>query len=148
MLLNKPISINSGSFVFCRYSIALLLCLACIFKIKVLVLIVFIIFVSSAILKIKNAPLIFISTFFFEKILKIKNQIIDENDMFFIHTMASLFSAFCLSFLYVFDEKIGWYITIVFSIMKIISAIGFCPAKKIRSFLFEGKSNTCYIKKR
>jgi hypothetical protein len=127
----RPTIISRNAFFFCRYFVAVLLIIALIFKLELLVWIVFAILALSAISGVKRAPLIFIYTIF-EKIFKIKPkfEVVDINAMRFAHTLGSILAGSCLV-LFLVGSSFAWGLVFVFTILKVISATGFCPASKL-----------------
>lgn len=135
----KPVAIPSAAFAFCRYSMALLVWLSFILRIKGLLFIIFIIFLASAILKIRRAPMIVLYSVTFNKIIKSREEILDETAMRFAHIMGSSLSFICLLLLYGVSEKAGWYAVLIFGLLKSISAFGFCPASKLYECAMDDK---------
>ncbi|MFH1191979.1 MAG: DUF4395 family protein [bacterium] len=127
----KPVAVPKAAFVFCRYSMAILIWLSLILHLKFILVLVFLIFLLSAIFKIKKAPMILLYGYTFNKIKKSKDEILNEHAMRFAHSMGSIFSLICLFFLYFANEKIGWTAVFIFALLKTISALGFCPASKL-----------------
>ncbi|MFA6145761.1 MAG: DUF4395 family protein [Patescibacteria group bacterium] len=143
----KPVAIPKAAFVFCRYSIAILIWLSLIFHLKGILIFVFIIFVLSAIFKIKRAPLILLYSNTINKIVKSKDEILNEYAMRFAHIMGSVFSLICLFLLYFVNERAGWIAVFILAILKSISAFGFCPASKLYECATNDSSCCAFIKK-
>jgi len=127
----KPVSIPNAAFIFCRYSIAVLIWLSFLLKIKWILIIVFLIFLFSAILKIKKAPMILLYSCTINKIKKSRDVVLNEKAMCFAHSIGCVFSFVAITILYFVNEKIGWGFVFLLAILKTISALGFCPASKL-----------------
>jgi hypothetical protein len=76
----KPVAVPKAAFAFCRYSVAILVWLSWIFRIKILLVLVFIILLWSAILKVGRAPMILIYKYTINRVVKSADEILDEND--------------------------------------------------------------------
>lgn len=127
----KPVSVSKSAFAFCRLSLAILIWISLVFHSKLVLIVIFAIFVLSAIFKIKKAPMILFYEKTINKIIKSKDEILNEHAMRFAHIMGSIFSFICLFLLYFISEKVGWIAVFFFAILKSISAFGFCPASKL-----------------
>lgn len=127
----SPVSIPKASFAFCRYNLAILIWLSFILKIKLILIVVFAIFLLSAIFKIKKAPMILLYSYTINKIIKSKDEILNEYAMRFAHIMGTIFSFICIFLLYFINERAGWVAVFLFALLKSISALGFCPASKL-----------------
>ncbi len=142
----KPISVPKTAFAFCRYSVAVLVWISFILKIKWILIVVLLILAISALLKIQKAPLVLLYQYTVNKIIKSKEEILNEHAMKFAHTMGTILCLLCLIFLYFVNENIGWGLTFLFAILKTISAVGMCPASKLYDCM--GNKNCCaFIKK-
>lgn len=139
----KPVEISVGSFGFCKYSVAFLLWIALILQSKVLVLVFFIIMVTSALLKVRNAPLVFLYSHTADKIIQSKQAILDENAVWFAHTVGAVVSGTALVFLYCLHPLTGWIVTGVLAILKTSGALGFCGAMKLYGCLNNPNGTCC-----
>lgn len=139
-MAEKIVSVSSGGFAFCRYSIAILIWAGFIFKIKELVLLSFFILLLSAVLTVKRAPMIVIYDFTLGRLFKSKSkqEVLNVKAMRFAHSLGTLLSLLCLIFLYYINERVGWIIVFIFAIIKTISAFGFCPASKLYNCMSSG----------
>jgi len=140
----KPVSIPNAAFIFCRYSIALLVWLSFFLQSKVILAFVCLIFLLSAILKIKRAPMIWLYSVTFNKIKKSAEVMVDENAMCFAHTLGFLLSGICLLLVFLVYSNGVWYAVLGLALLKTVSAIGFCPASKLYDCLLNGN---CCVKK-
>jgi protein-S-isoprenylcysteine O-methyltransferase Ste14 len=144
---SKPVTVPNAAFVFCRYSIALMLLAAVLFKIKWLLIVVFVVFVLSVILKVKRAPMILLYRYTIGLLWKSKGVTLDEYAMRFAHGLGVVFSAICLLFLYFVNENVGWGLTVAFLVIKLISAFGFCPASKFYKCVGSGGGCCAFTKR-
>ena len=130
-MVQRLVSVSIGGFIFCRYSIAILIWLAYIFAVKELMVATFIILFLSALLTVKRAPMILLYTYTIDKIFKSKNEFLDLRAMRFAHSLGAILSLIALGLLYGGFEQVGWTFTLVFALLKTVSALGFCPASKL-----------------
>lgn len=126
-----PVAISRNAFIFCRYVVTIILLVAFVLRIELLVLVVFLLLIMSAFAGVKRAPLILLYTYF-EKILKheARIEIVDVNAMRFAHILGSMFAGLCV-LLFLVNSMYVWSVVFLFLVIKIISAIGFCPASKL-----------------
>ncbi|GHT41393.1 hypothetical protein FACS189437_08250 [Bacteroidia bacterium] len=143
----KPVSIPNAAFIFCRYSISILVWLSFFLHSKILLALVCLIFLLSAILKVKHAPLVWLYTVTINKIWKSADVMVEQNALFFAHTLGFILSAICLLLVCLIDKSGIWYAVLVLAVLKTISAVGFCPAAKLYDCM---NSDTCcaFMKKR
>ena len=106
----KIVSISKGAFAFCRWSIAILVLVALFFKIKWLVIVIFFIFLLSAIFKIQRAPLILIYSYTIDKIFPSKKEVLNEKAMRFAHSLGTVLSGICVLLIYSPYEFLGWIV--------------------------------------
>lgn len=142
----KPVRISNGAFLFCRYTIAFLLWAAFLAQLKWIVILVFLIFLFSALFTIKHAPLIVLYSYTINKVIPSKETMLDMNAMRFIHSLGAVFSLICLVFLYFLPGSAGWGCLFVFAVLKTISAAGYCPASKLYSCATSGGSCCSFLK--
>jgi len=134
----RPVSVSKGAFVFCKWTVAIIIWVALIFRLKWMIVLSFAILALSAILKIERAPLIFLYTQTVDRIFKSSKEILDECGMQFAHTMGSILTLICLLFLYFINEKIGWILVFIVAIAKTAGAMGFCTALKLYGCMASG----------
>ncbi|WP_010681332.1 DUF4395 family protein [Acetivibrio cellulolyticus] len=144
----KPVEIPNGSFNFCKYTISLMLWCSLVLQSKVIVLTCFVILVFSALIKVKNAPLVFLYTNTFDRFFKSKSIILDENAVWFAHTVGAVFSGAALVFLYFINPIIGWVITGILAVLKTSGALGFCGAMKLYGCLNNPNGQCCRVGKK
>jgi len=145
MIKYTPVEVSKAAFAFCRYIVAILLLFAFLFKIKILVVLVFVIMLFSFIFKVQKAPLILTYNLLFGKLFKSDDVLINETSIRFAHGVGTLFSLIGVVWLYGFYEIGGWYYILGFTLLKVLSALGFCPAGKLYECTLNG--NCCVRKK-
>ena len=96
----KPVSVSKGAYAFCRYTIAVMLWFAVLFRSKEMVLAVFLILLLSVILKVRRAPLIVLYIYTIDKLRPSGNVILDEKGIRFAHNVGAVVSLLCLILLY------------------------------------------------
>jgi hypothetical protein len=138
--LNDTVSVSNGAFIFCRYSMTLLLWAAFILKIKLLVAGLFVLLLMSALLSIRYAPLMWLYSISVDRLLPSKAIMLSKSGMRVAHSMGTVFAAICLLFLYRINETAGWSLTLVYCIIKSISAVWACPVYKLYTCM---KSGNC-----
>ena len=141
----KPVLISKASFAFCRYSVALMIWLSFFLKSWVLLAIVLLIFILNSVLKVKKAPMIRLYDITIDRIQKAPEVLVNENSLFFAHTMAAAISFICLVMVLTVDNGKVWFAVLAFALLKTVSAIGFCPASCLYDFMTDGEC--CKIKK-
>jgi hypothetical protein len=138
MKFHQPVTISNKSFIFCRWSLCVLVWAGFVFKIKIMIYLSFFILLFSAILTIRYAPLIQLFSLF-EHLFSIKKQsiMLDKKGMRFAHSLGALMSGLC-SLLLFFDFRFAWSCVFIFAIIKSISAFGICPGEKLYNCINDG----------
>jgi hypothetical protein len=126
----RNITIQDNAFVFCRYSVTVLLWLALLLKSVWLLAAVFTILLLSALLGAKNAPMVWLYTNTVGRFVESKDVILDVRGMRFAHSAGAVLAAIALS-LALRQSPATWYFVAVFAAIKTTSALGFCPAYKL-----------------
>jgi len=126
----KPVTIPSHAFIFCRYSISVLVWLAYLLHSTGWLIAAAVLLGLSAILKVRRAPLIWLYSRTFMRLRWSPEEVVDETAMRFAHTLGTVFALACLAAVWL-NPKIGWPLTLLFALMKTVSALGFCPASKL-----------------
>lgn len=144
----KPVEVPNGSFNFCKYTISLLLWCSLILQNKVLVSVCFAVLVLSALLRVKNAPLVFLYTHTLDRVFKSKPIILDENAVWFAHTVGAVISGAALVLLYFIHPFTGWVITGILAVLKTSGALGFCGAMKLYGCLNNPNGKCCRVGKK
>lgn len=127
----KPVKVQNGSFIFCKATIAILFWLSFIFKSTPLLVLSFVILLSSSVLKVQKAPLVWGYTHTFDKIFKSRSIILDENAIKFAHTAGSVLSLMCLLAVTFIPGQGIWYLVLAVAILKTSGAFGYCSALKL-----------------
>jgi hypothetical protein len=141
----RPVSVPKGAFIFCRFSIAILVWLAFILKNPWILALVGVIMFFSAALKIRRAPMIVLYSYTIDKIWQSPKEILNESAMRFAHILATGLSVICLIAILFINYQVGWFLVFCFAILKTISAVGFCPASKL--YECAGSNNCCAFAK-
>ncbi|ALM09527.1 MAG TPA: hypothetical protein DEB30_05315 [Candidatus Peribacter riflensis] len=132
MKTHHPVSVQRAAFLFCRVSITVILWAAFFLHSIVVLWLAFILLGLSAVLGVDRAPMIVLYTQTVGRFLPSFTETLDRSAMRFAHTLGTLWSGACLFCLYVFPlSPIGWRLLLLLSIMKTISASGYCPASKL-----------------
>jgi hypothetical protein len=139
-------TVPKAAFFFCRYSMAVLAWLAWACELKPLLIFIFVILVLSALLTIRRAPLVLLYTHTLHRLFPSPLEELSVSSMRFAHTLGSIFAGVCLLLIYT-DAWVGWRFTLLFCIMKTISALGLCPAYKLHRCMTSG-SCCAFLKQR
>jgi len=126
----RPVPVPRFAFVFCRYSVTILVWLAFIWRDWRVLGLAGLIMFFSAVLKIRHAPMILLYKYTFGIFLKSPVEIVNENAMRFAHVLATIISAGSLLLVFV-APAVGWTLVLGFAVFKSFSAAGFCPASKL-----------------
>jgi hypothetical protein len=145
--LNDTATVSSAAFFFCRYSIAALAWASWLLKAKPLVALVFALLALSAVLTVRRAPLVLLYTHTLNRIFPSPQELLSIKGMRFAHTLGAALALVCLLFLYGIDEPIGWRLTLLFCVVKTVSAFGLCPAYKLHGCMTSG-SCCAFLKRR
>lgn len=127
----KPVTITTGSFAFCRYTVAVLAWLSLILQSKLLLVILFVIMLLSYLLKVGRAPLIVLYRQTVDRIRPSAPVVVDEKGIRFAHAVGAGFSLLCLVVLQWGSPLAGWILTGCLAILKTSAAFGFCSALKL-----------------
>ncbi|MEI7579719.1 MAG: DUF4395 family protein [bacterium] len=129
---HKPVEISSGSFAFCRYFSALLLWLALLLKNQYILYFLIFAFIWAVIFRVKYSPFVLFYRYTIDLIFKSHKILVDEYDILFMHQLTLgiiIFGTFNIIFV---NAIFGWIIISLFALLKTISALGYCPAAKLR----------------
>ncbi len=140
MVQVRPVSISNGAFIFCRYTLAILLWTAFFLQFKFVVVVAFVIFFLSAFFKVGKAPLILLYTYTLNNFIKSEPVLLDENAMRLVHSLGAIFTLISITLLYFINEQAGWIFLFFLAVLKTISALGYCPATKLYSCMLSGGS--------
>ena len=141
----KPVVVPAHAFVFCRYTIAVLIWIAWLGHSVWLLGAAGLLLGWSAVAKVGHAPLILLYSTTVARFYRSPEEVLDETAMRFAHTLGTGLALACLGTLWL-SPRIGWRLTLLFALLKTVSALGFCPASK----LFTCATNTtcCPLTKR
>lgn len=138
MTIFKPATITKGSFAFCRATVAILVWITILLKIKWLLVVVLILMLWSAIAKVEKAPLILLYKNTVESRKATELVVVDERGIYISHLVGAIFSAVCLILLYLPKENFGWAMTIIFALLQTSAAFGYCSALKLYTCMTSG----------
>ena len=133
----ENVTIQNNAFVFCRYSIAVLVWLALLFHSVWLLAAVFVILALSALLKVRRAPMVWLYTNTLGRVVPSRDVILDVSAMRFAHTLGAVL-ALVSTALVVWASPAAWYFVAAFAVLKSVSALGFCPASKLYGCVIKG----------
>jgi hypothetical protein len=131
------VTIQNNAFVFCRYSVAVLVWLALTLHSIVLLGVVFLVLALSALLKVERAPMVWLYTNTVGRVVTSKDVILDVKAMRVAHTAGAVMAAVALTLAAVHSPATWWFVA-VFAALKTASALGFCPAYKIYGCAVKG----------
>jgi hypothetical protein len=126
----ENVTVQRNAFIFCRYSVAVLIWCSLVFQSIYLMGLVFLILLASALLKVHRAPMIWLYTNTAGRFIDSPSVVLDVRATRFAHSMGALLALVSLSLIYR-DSPLAWYFVAGFAILKTLSALGFCPAYKL-----------------
>jgi hypothetical protein len=136
------------AFAFCRYTVMLIVWLGLLFKIKALIVAAFAVLALSAALGIRRAPLVALWTYTIHRRWPSVEQELSVSGMRFAHILGAALGLACLVFLYGFNERVGWGLTLLFAVMKTVSALGLCPAYKLHGCVLSGGTCCSFLRRK
>lgn len=145
MIHYKPVSITKASFTFCRFSIAGLVWISFFTKSWIILGLVCLLFLFSVILRVKRAPMILLYEVLFNRNHTRQEIWVDENSIFFAHVVGLIMSSACLALVLCVSSSAIWYSVLGFSVLKTVSAFGFCPASSLYDCTLNGN---CCVKRK
>ena len=125
------VRVPKHAFIFCRYSVAVLVWLGWLLRAKEAIVAAFAVLALSALLKVRRAPMILLYQHTLGRWVPSAEVELDVRAMRFAHTLGAVFALACVILLYFVRERSGWGLTLLFAIVKTISALGVCPAYKL-----------------
>ena len=126
----ENVTVQRNAFIFCRYTVAVLVWAALVFQSTALLWVVLIILALSALLKVHHAPLVWLYTKTLGRWVKSPDVVLDVRAMRFAHTLGSVLALVSLSLVYR-QSVYAWYFVAAFALLKTLSAVGLCPAYKL-----------------
>ena len=129
--------IQRNAFVFCRYSIAILIWIGLFLQNVWVIVAVFAILALSALLTVRFAPMVWIWTNTLGRVIPSEDVVLDIKAMRFAHTAGALLAAISLSLIWR-GNPFAWIFVGFFAALKTLSALGFCPAYKLYGCVLSG----------
>jgi len=131
------VTVQNNAFLFCRYSIAVLVWLALILQSIWLLALALVILGLSAWLKVPRAPMIWIWTNTLGRVVPSREVVLDVKAMRFAHTIGTAMAAISIA-LVALNVPGAWWFVGAFALLKTVSALGFCPASKLYGCVIKG----------
>ena len=122
--------VQRNAFVFCRYSVAILIWVALFLQNIYVLAAVFVILALSALLKVHRAPMIWIYTNTLGRLITSPEVVLNVKAMRFAHTSGAVLALVSLALVY-HGNPFAWLFVGLFAALKTLSALGFCPAYKL-----------------
>lgn len=130
-------TIQNNAFLFCRYSIAVLVWLSLFLHSLWLLGLTFAILALSALLKVRRAPMVWIYTNTLGRFVPSRDVILDVSAMRFAHTLGAALALISIA-LVSLGVPGAWFFVAAFAVLKSVSALGFCPASKLYGCVIKG----------
>jgi hypothetical protein len=130
-------TIQNNAFLFCRYSIAVLVWLALILHSVWLLVLTLLILALSALLKVRRAPMVWLYTNTLGRVIPSKDVVLDVSAMRFAHTLGAGLALISIA-LVALGVPGAWFFVAAFAVLKSVSALGFCPASKLYGCVIKG----------
>jgi protein-S-isoprenylcysteine O-methyltransferase Ste14 len=140
---SKLEEIDLNALTFCKWASALIIWTAIILGNYYILLIILINFLLSVLFSVKNSPIVLIYTYTFGLVIKKRIGTIDIQDFRFVHLIAFVFCIISIVPLFFGNNLWFWIPAIMFAILKTITALGYCPASKLRSCLLNNGGKCC-----
>lgn len=134
----KPVVISSGSFAFCRYTIAILVWLGLLFTNIWFIVGVTLLMLLSVILKVQRAPLVWLYAHSMDRIMTSSEVVVDEKGIRFAHGVAAIMGSLCIVLFFVAPSIVVWSVVGIFAMLKTMAAFGMCSALKLYSCMANG----------
>lgn len=135
----ENVTVQRNAFIFCRYSVAVLVWAALFFPgIRAYLLgATLAILVLSALLKVHRAPLVWFYTQTLGRFIKSPDVVLDVRGMRIAHMLGAVLALVALS-LAMRDSPLAVYFVGGFALLKTASAVGLCPAYKLYGCVMKG----------
>ncbi|MDD2714401.1 MAG: DUF4395 family protein [Candidatus Wallbacteria bacterium] len=137
-MTENKVMVSRGGFLFCRWTVAVILWCAFFLRSRELVILSCAILALSALLKIRKAPLVWIYTMTLGKLFQSSLEELDESAMRFAHSFGTVLHLIAISLLYLPNPRAGWLLVLILCFGKTAGAMGFCTALKIYGCLKSG----------
>lgn len=131
------VTIQRNAFLFCRYSVALMVWAALIFRNAYLLAAVFAILALSALLTVRWAPMVWLYTQTLGRVISSADVVLDTKAMRVAHTLGAVLALVCLALIY-HESPLAWWVVGAFALLKTASAVGVCPAYKLYGCMAKG----------
>ncbi|MDD5110042.1 MAG: DUF4395 family protein [Patescibacteria group bacterium] len=126
------VTVNRYALTFCRSTTAILLVLAIIFKIKFLVVCVFLLMLWGALFTIQYAPFFVLYHVFLRRFFKQPQATVDIAAVRFAQGFGAALLLIALAYLYVIPSKnAGWIFSAIVAISTAFGAAGYCVGAQI-----------------
>jgi len=129
--------IQRNAFIFCRYSVAVMIWGALLLQNIWVLLAVFVILALSALLTVRRAPMILLWTWTLGRIFPSEEDVLDVRAMRFAHGMGAMMALIGVSLVW-HGNPLAWIFVGAFAVLKTTSALGWCPAYKLWGCLSQG----------
>lgn len=131
------VTIQRNAFLFCRYSVALMVWAALVLRSVYLVAAVFVILALSAALTVRRAPMVWLYTQTLGRLIPSADEVLDVRAMRTAHALGAVLALVCLALVYQ-GTPIAWWVVGAFALLKTASAVGVCPAYKLYGCMAKG----------
>ena len=133
----ENVTVQRNAFIFCRYTVAILVWSALIFRSVYLLGAALLILTASALLKVQRAPLVWLYTHTLGRFIKSEDVVLDVRAMRVAHALGAVLALMSISFV-LWDRPFAWYFVAAFALLKTASAVGVCPAYKLYGCAVKG----------
>ncbi|HBY21481.1 MAG: hypothetical protein A2Y24_02190 [Clostridiales bacterium GWE2_32_10] len=144
----KMVAVNKKAFAFCKYTLALLLWIAAIFRLPEAIIVAEVILLSSYILGVDKSPLVLFFDITIGKLIEEDKTLLNFKSIRFAHMSGFILCTIPLLCIYAFKAyTIGYAILVILAVLKTIGALGYCSASKFYECVICG-NNCCRLGKK
>ena len=143
----QNVTIQRNAFIFCRYSVAVLVWSALIFRSIWPLWVVLAIMVLSAVLGVHRAPLVWLWTQTLGRVIRSEDQVLDLQGMRISHAVASGLAVIAIIGVWR-DQPWAWWFVLAFALLKTLSAVAGCPLYKLYGCTIGGGRCCSFLKAR
>lgn len=129
--------VQRNAFVFCRYSLAILVWLALLLRSTWVLGAVLVVLALSAALKVQNSPMVRLYTSTVGRRVPSEDVILGVNAMRFAHSAGAALALVALVLVSA-GSPVAWPFVALFAVLKTTSALGWCPAYKVYGCMAKG----------
>jgi hypothetical protein len=145
----KPVEVPRGAFLFCRWSVAVLLWIGVVLRVEAVVAFCAVVMALSAFLTVRRAPMITLYWLTVERIRPSRVEILDENGMRFAHTVATVFISAPL--LVTMNgspsaAEVAWRFLFFVALFKTAGAMGYCAISRLYTCALSGGECCSFLK--